>query len=85
MVETINVSSRNSTGELAESILRSLESQNVAVLKAIGAGAVNQAVKGIAAASQRGGNLKTEVSFFSVTIDGMEKSGIIMKVRKEEE
>lgn len=82
---TINVSSKSATGELAESILNALENQNEVKLKAIGAGAVNQAVKGIAVASQRGINLKSSFAFFSVTIEGMEKSGIIISVEKEED
>ena len=85
MESTINVSSKSSTNDLAELILKDMQNQNHAVLKSIGAGAVNQAVKGIAVASQRGGNLKTSFSFFSVNIEGIEKSGIIMRVEKEEE
>ena len=81
-MKVVNVASKSSTNDLADIIIASLDDE--ISLKAIGAGAVNQAVKAIAVASQKSEfALYCKVSFFNVTIDGQEKSGINLLIVKE--
>lgn len=78
----INVASKSSTNNLAELILNSDEEVE---LKAIGAPAVNQAIKGLAVAEQQSNfSFICKPSFFNVIIDGQEKSGIRLRIKKEE-
>lgn len=78
----INVASKSSTTELAQLILNSKEEIE---LKAIGAAAVNQAIKGLAVAEQQSNfSYICTPSFFNVIIEGEEKSGIRLRIKKEE-
>jgi len=84
-MQTINVSSKSSTGMLAEIILQHLNEYGIIELRAIGAGAVNQASKGIAVAEQNCGiRLQVHISFFNVIIANTEKSGLVFEVKKED-
>ena len=79
---TINVASKSSTTDLAQLILNSKEEIE---LKAIGAAAVNQAIKGLAVVEQESNfSYICTPSFFNVTIQGEEKSGIRLRIKKEE-
>lgn len=81
-MKVVNVASKSSTNDLADIIIASLE--DGISLKAIGAGAVNQAIKAVAVATQRlDFVLMCKPSFFNVTIDGQEKSGINLLIVKE--
>jgi len=82
-MQTINVSSKSSTGVLSEVILQHLSDYGEVMLKAIGAGAVNQAAKGIAVAEQScGTHLQTHILFFNAIIANTEKSGLVFEVKK---
>ena len=79
----VSVSSKSQTNSLANIIVDSIEEG--ITFKCIGAGAVNQAIKGIAVAEVRLQNsLICKPSFFNVILDEKEKSGISLEVKKEE-
>lgn len=80
----LRVASRTPTAELAVAISHAIYDNKRVVLRAIGAGAVNQAVKGLVVASQhvaaRGLILANRPGFVNVTMDGEERTAIIFHV-----
>lgn len=79
-VNTIKVASSSSVKAVAGSITKSIEENKSVEVTAIGAGAVNQAVKAIAMArgfiSVKGLDLYTAPAFSTTTIDGVEKTAM---------
>jgi stage V sporulation protein S len=79
-MEILKVASTSDTNALAGAIAGALEKDRVVEAHAIGAGAVNQAVKAIAIArrfiERAGGELKVTPGFIDLEIDGEEKTGI---------
>lgn len=80
----LRVASRTPTTELASAISHAIYANKRVVLRAIGAGAVNQAVKGMVVASQyvaaRGLILANRPGFVNVTMDGEERTAIVFHV-----
>ena len=79
-VNEIKVASSSSVKSVAGSITKSFEEGKGVEVTAIGAGAVNQAVKAIAMArgflSVQGRDLYTAPGFSTIKIDGEEKTAI---------
>jgi len=79
-MEVLKVASTSRPNSVAGAIVNALEKDNVVEAHAIGAGAVNQAVKAIAIAqrlmSRQGKDLKVTPGFMDIKIDGEEKTGI---------
>lgn len=79
-MEILKVASTSNSNSVAGAIAGALEKDNVVEAHAIGAGAVNQAVKAIAIArhfiERRGGELKVTPGFMDLEIEGEEKTGI---------
>lgn len=79
-MEILKVASTSDTNSLAGAITGALEKDRLVEAHAIGAGAVNQAVKAIAIArrfiERQGNQLKVIPGFMDLVIDGEEKTGI---------
>jgi len=79
-MEILKVSSKSRPKAVAGALSTVVERDKKVVLHAIGAGAVNQAVKAIAIArgfvAPRGLDLTTIIAFSSIDIDGSERTGI---------
>lgn len=82
--ETLKVSSKSRPKSVAGALSTVVERDRKVVLQAIGAGAVNQAVKAIAIArsylSPKGLELLTVIGFTTMIIDGAERSAIRFEV-----
>lgn len=80
----IRVSAGTPAASLAAAISHAVYDGKKVVLRAIGAGAVNQAVKGVAIAQsfvgQRGVSLHLRPGFVTVKLDDAEVSAIILRV-----
>jgi stage V sporulation protein S len=80
----LRVAARTPTVELASAISHAVYDSKAVVLRAIGAGAVNQAVKALAIAqgyvAQRGLSLVNRPGFITVTMDGEERTAIVFHV-----
>lgn len=82
-MKIVNVASKSSTTTLSELIISGIGEG--LQLKAIGAAAVNQAVKSIAIAEQKlTHEILTKFAFFEVTIEDKPKSGILITLKKGE-
>lgn len=83
-IAELRVAARTPTAELASAISHALYDGKRVVLRAIGAGAVNQAVKGIVVAqsytSQRGLIIATRPGFLTIPMDGEERTAITFHV-----
>ena len=79
-METLKVSANSQPKSVAGALAAVLRENSVAQLQAIGAGAVNQAVKAIAIArgfvAPNGIDLIVVPAFVEITIDGEEKTAI---------
>ena len=83
MEKTFKVSSYSKVKALSGAIIKSLEEDYDVRLDAIGAGAVNQAVKAVAAAKQMTDTyFLSDIDFFDVTINGEQKSGIRISIKR---
>lgn len=80
----LRVSARTPPQDLAAAIAHACYERNPPVIRAIGAGAVNQANKGIAIATQyvagRAMRLTTMMGFDNVTLDGRVVSAMRYKI-----
>lgn len=78
--ETLKVSARSNPKSVAGALSTVVERDERVVLHAIGAGAVNQAVKAIAIArgylAPKGIDLVTTIGFAILDIDGLEKTAM---------
>lgn len=85
-MQTLRVSNETNVQKLAGAIYRSMKENNYEVnLHAIGAGAVNQALKGVAVARRlaapEGGDLKVVPGFIDVRVSGREVTGLNLAVK----
>lgn len=82
--QELRVANKTPTAELASAISHAIYDGKRVVLRAVGAGAVNQAVKGLVVAQQyvaaRGLSLATRPGFVNVTMDGEERTAIVFYV-----
>jgi len=87
-METLKVSSKSQPKSVAGAIATVVERDKKVGLQAIGAGAVNQAVKAIAIArgfvAPHGMDLITTIAFTTIEIDGAERTGIKFLVEPKE-
>ncbi|NHM28093.1 stage V sporulation protein S [Desulfofundulus sp. TPOSR] len=84
-MELLKVSSKTDTRKLGKALYRALkENGGEAVLQAVGAGAVNQAVKGVAVArglaAPEGADLKAVPGLTRIEMDGTEKTAVQLHV-----
>lgn len=83
-VAELRVAARTPTAELAAAISHALYDGKTVRLRAIGAGAVNQAVKGIIVAqsyvAQRGSTLACRPGFLNVKMDQDDRTAIVFNV-----
>ena len=79
-METLKVSSKSNPNSIAGALANVLKDDNTVEIQAVGAGAINQAIKGIIIArgfvAPSGKNLYCIPSFASVTIDDEERTAI---------
>ena len=79
-METLKVSSKSDSNRVAGALANVLREQSSVEIQAIGAGALNQAIKGIAIArdfvAPSGKNLVCIPAFSDITIDGEERTAI---------
>ena len=79
-METLKVSSKSDSNRVAGALANVLREQSSVEIQAIGAGALNQAIKGIAIArgfvAPSGKNLVCIPAFTDITIDGDERTAI---------
>ena len=82
----LKISSKSNPNSIAGAIVGVLKENKKAELYAVGAGAVNQAVKAVAIArgfvASAGKELVCIPAFFAATIEGQEKTGIKFIVRE---
>ena len=84
MEKIFKVSSYSKVKSLSGAIAKSLDEDYDVTLNAVGAGAVNQAVKSIAAAKQMTDiPFLSDIDFFDAEIGGEQKSGITIKIKKQ--
>jgi stage V sporulation protein S len=83
-LEILKVSTTSNPGAVAGAIARVVRTQHTVEVQAIGAGAVNQAIKAIAISrgyvASRGLDLVCIPSFITISIDGDERTGIRLVV-----
>ncbi|MEG2338381.1 MAG: stage V sporulation protein S [Clostridium sp.] len=79
-METLKVSSKSNPNSVAGALAASIREKGSAEVQAIGAAAINQAVKAIAIArgflAPTGSNLVCIPAFTEITIDNEQKTGI---------
>jgi len=79
-METLKVSSKSDANKVAGALANVLREKSTVEIQAIGAGALNQAIKGIAIArgfvAPSGKNLICIPAFSDITIDGEERTAI---------
>ena len=79
-METLKVSSKSDANKVAGALANVLREKNSVEVQAIGAGALNQAIKGIAIArgfvAPSGKNLICIPAFSDIVIDGEERTAI---------
>ena len=79
-METLKVSSKSDPNKVAGALANVLREKKDVEIQAIGAGALNQAIKGIAIArgfvAPSGKNLVCTPAFSDITIDGEERTAI---------
>ena len=84
-METIKVSSKSDPNRVAGALANIFRDKEEVEVQAIGAGALNQAVKGVAIArgfvAPSGKNLVCTPAFIDITIDGEERTAIKLIVK----
>lgn len=79
-METIKVSSKSDPNKVAGALANIFREKEIAEMQAIGAGALNQAIKGIIIArgfvAPSGKNLVCTPAFIDIAIEGEERTGI---------
>ncbi|GAP63025.1 MAG: stage V sporulation protein S [Ardenticatenia bacterium] len=85
-MEVLKVSARSRSTAVAGAIAGVIREGNVAEVQAIGAGAVNQAVKAVAIArtylEEDGIDIVCIPSFVEIDIDGQERTAVKLTVRR---
>lgn len=83
-METLKVSSKSNPNSVAGAIAGALSKENTVEIQAIGAGAVNQAVKAIAVArrfiNENGNDIGMIPGFVEIEIGGEKRTGVSMKI-----
>lgn len=86
-MENLKISSKSNPNSVAGAIIGVLKENNKAELQAIGAGAINQAVKAVAIArgfvAPSGIDLVCVPAFSEVEVEGEKRTGIKIIVREE--
>lgn len=86
--EVLKVSSKSNLGSVAGAITALIKENKKVELQTIGAGALNQAIKAIATArgfiAPTGVNLVCIPAFTDVQVEGEDRTGIKLIVKKEE-
>lgn len=86
-MEILKISTNSNPSSVAGAIAGLIEEKGKAELQAIGAGALNQAIKAIAIArgfvAPKGINLICIPAFTNVDVEGEERTGIKLIVREE--
>lgn len=84
----LKVSSKSNVNSVAGAIASMIKEQNKVEMQAIGAGAINQAIKSIAIArgfvAPMGYNLVCIPAFTEVEVEELDRTGIKLIVKKEE-
>jgi stage V sporulation protein S len=84
VVEILKVSSNSNPNKVAGAIAGAITKAGKVEIQAIGAGAVNQAVKAIAIArrfvNENGNDLYMVPGFMDVSIEGQRRTGVSIKV-----
>ena len=79
-MEVLKISSKSNPNSVAGAIAGLVKENNYAEMQAIGAGALNQAIKGVAIArgfvAPSGKNLVCTPAFIDINIDGEERTAI---------
>ena len=79
-METLKVSSKSNSSSVAGALANVFKEHNIVEIQAVGAGAINQAVKAIAIArgfvAPSGKNLVCTPAFIDINIDGEERTAI---------
>ena len=79
-MEVLKISSKSNPNSVAGAIAGLVKENNKAEMQAIGAGALNQAIKGVAIArgfvAPSGKNLVCTPAFIDINIDGEERTAI---------
>lgn len=79
-METIKVSSKSNPNSVAGALANIFREKGIVEMQAIGAGALNQAIKGVAIArgfvAPSGKNLVCIPAFTDIVVDGEEKTAI---------
>lgn len=87
-MEILKVSSKSNSSSVAGALANTIRGSKVAEMQAVGAGAINQAVKSIAIArgflAPAGMNLVCVPSFIDVQIDGEDRTAIKFIVKVED-
>ena len=80
IVETLKVSSKSNPSSVAGALANVFKDSNSVEIQAVGAGAINQAIKAIAIArgfvAPSGKNLICTPAFSDISIDGQERTAI---------
>ena len=83
-METLKVSSKSNPSSVAGALANVFKDKTSVEIQAVGAGAINQAIKAIAIArgfvAPSGKNLVCTPAFYDVVIDGKEKTAIKLVV-----
>ena len=83
-METLKVSSKSNPNSIAGALANVLREENTVEIQAVGAGALNQAIKGIIIArgfvAPSGKNLYCIPSFASIVIDNEERTAIKLSI-----
>ena len=83
-METLKVSSKSNPNSIAGALANVLRDENIVEIQAVGAGALNQAIKGIIIArgfvAPSGKNLYCIPAFASIIIDGEERTAIKLAI-----
>lgn len=84
--DALKVSSKSNPNSVAGALAASLRDRDRAELQAVGAGAINQAVKAVAIAraylKEGGLDLRCVPSFIDVKIEGQDRTGISLAVER---
>ena len=79
-METLKVSSKSNSSSVAGALANVFKDNNIVEIQAVGAGAINQAIKAIAIArgfvAPSGKNLVCTPAFSDISIDGEERTAI---------
>ena len=87
-METIKVSSKSNPNSVAGALANVFREKGIVEVQAIGAGALNQAIKGVAIArgfvAPSGKNLVCTPAFIDISIDGEERTALKLIVEAKQ-